>query len=546
MMDMKRIYNILLIMILSLFLLPLGGCFDSDINRSMYEADGEEMQRENHIVGATLKGMQGLVIPTREHLYQFMDAMAGGAYGGYLEGIVDTWVMKFSTFNPEQGWLKSPFADPIKDMYPQYRDMLNKTDDPVALAFGKILRVCIMHRVTDIYGPIPYSKMMDNDNSGEDLAVPYDSQEQVYTQMLKELEEADKVLEENKDLSSEAFRKLEDLYYGNISKWRKFVHSMQLRIAMRMSYVNPTEAQRIAQEAVEAGVIESNEDNAMLHVAENRSELLFNNWNDYRISADLVSIMKGYEDPRLDKMFVKGVQTVDQDGEKVDVYDYYGVRIGIFTQKKDDMINLYSKQVISSTDPYLWMNAAEVTFLRAEGALRGWDMGGDAQALYEKAIALSFEERGGTTGADRYVKDTEKKPIDYVNPMDGADIKYSHSAVSTITIAWEPGAENFERNLERIITQKWIAIFPLGLEAWAEHRRTGYPKLLPAVENKDPNNSVNVTIGPRRLPFPADEYTGNPKYIDQAVEMLNGPDAAGTKLWWDKKDHSIENSQSSN
>ena len=493
MMDMKRIYNILLIMILSLFLLPLGGCFDSDINRSMYEADGEEMQRENHIVGATLKGMQGLVIPTREHLYQFMDAMAGGAYGGYLEGIVDTWVMKFSTFNPEQGWLKSPFADPIKDMYPQYRDMMNKTDDPVALAFGKILRVCIMHRVTDIYGPIPYSKMMDNDNSGEDLAVPYDSQEQVYTQMLKELEEADKVLEENKDLSSEAFRKLEDLYYGNISKWRKFVHSMQLRIAMRMSYVNPTEAQRIAQKAVEAGVIESNEDNAMLHVAENRSELLFNNWNDYRISADLVSIMKGYEDPRLDKMFVKGVQTVDQDGEKVDVYDYYGVRIGIFTQKKDDMINLYSKQVISSTDPYLWMNAAEVTFLRAEGALRGWNMGGDAQALYEKAIALSFEERGGATGADQYVKDATKKPIDYVNPMDGADIKYSHPAVSTITIAWEPGAEYFERNLERIITQKWIAIFPLGLEAWAEHRRTGYPKLLPAVENKDPNNCLLYT-----------------------------------------------------
>ena len=111
-------------------------------------------------------------------------------------------------------------------------------------------------------------------------------------------------------------------------------------------------------------------------------------------------------------------------------------------------------------------------------------------------------------------------------------------------MAWSGG--DFEKSLEQIITQKWIAIFSLGLEAWAEHRRTGYPKLLPAVENKDPNNSVNVTIGPRRLPFPADEYTGNPKYIDQAVEMLNGPDAAGTKLWWDKKDHSIENSQSSN
>ena len=536
--NMKRIYYLQRIILSVLLLLPLSGCFDSDINRKMYEADDNEMQRENHIVGATLRVMQGLVSPTREHLYQFMDAMVGGAYGGYMEGIVDTWVMKFSTFNPEQGWLKSPFADPITDLYPQYLKMWSVTDVPVALELGKILRGCVMHRVTDIYGPIPYSQMLSNDNLGENLSVPYDSQEQVYTQMLKELEEADKVLEENKDLSSEAFRKLEDLYYGNISKWRKFLHSMQLRIAMRMSYVNPTEAQRIAENAVAVGVIEANEDNAMLHVAENRSELLFNNWSDYRISADMVSVMKGYEDPRLDVMFVKGTNTVEVGGEKQEVNDFYGVRIGIFTEKKDDMINLYSKQIISSTDPYLWMNAAEVTFLRAEGALRGWNMGGEPQALYEKAIALSFDERGAK-GADKYVKDAEKKPVKYVDPM-GA---YSADAVSEITIAWEQGSgkEIFERNLERIITQKWIAIFPLGLEAWAEHRRTGYPRLLPAVENKDPNNSVDVTIGPRRLPYPADEYNSNGANIAKAVQMLGGTDAAGTPLWWDAKDHSVEN-----
>ncbi len=154
---MKRIYYLQRIILSVFMLLPLCPVvFDSEINRKMYEADDDEMQRENHIVGATLRVMQGLVSPTREHLYQFMDAMAGGAYGGYLEGIVDTWVMKFSTFNPEQGWLKSPFADPITEMYPQYRDMLNKTDDPCGTGFGrKILRVCIMHRVTDMYGPIP-------------------------------------------------------------------------------------------------------------------------------------------------------------------------------------------------------------------------------------------------------------------------------------------------------------------------------------------------------------------------------------------------------
>ena len=115
--------------------------------------------------------------------------------------------------------------------------------------------------------------------------------------------------------------------------------------------------------------------------------------------------------------------------------------------------------------------------------------------------------------------------------------------MSEITIAWEQGSgkEIFERNLERIITQKWIAIFPLGLEAWAEHRRTGYPRLLPAVENKDPNNSVDVTIGPRRLPYPADEYNSNGANIAKAVQMLGGTDAAGTPLWWDAKDHSVEN-----
>ena len=113
---------------------------------------------------------------------------------------------------------------------------------------------------------------------------------------------------------------------------------------------------------------------------------------------------------------------------------------------------------------------------------------------------------------------------------------YSAQSPSSITIAWNEDKENtrFEENLERIITQKWIAIFPLGLEAWAEHRRTGYPKLLPAVENKDPNNSVNVAIGPRRLPYPADEYTTNNVNVNNAVSsLLKGTDNMATRMWWD-------------
>ena len=88
--------------------------------------------------------------------------------------------------------------------------------------------------------------------------------------------------------------------------------------------------------------------------------------------------------------------------------------------------------------------------------------------------------------------------------------------------------------VERIITQKWIAIFPLGIEAWSEYRRTGYPRLLPAVENKSAG-TVNVKYGARRIPYPSEEYTENPVHLQEAISMLNGRDNAGTRVWWDVK-----------
>jgi len=113
------------------------------------------------------------------------------------------------------------------------------------------------------------------------------------------------------------------------------------------------------------------------------------------------------------------------------------------------------------------------------------------------------------------------------------------SPQSTITVAWNAAAD-FETNLERIITQKWIAIFPLGTEAWTEHRRTGYPRLLPAVVDNS-GGAVNVALGARRMPYPVEEYTENPTNLQAAVSALNGEsvngagDTQGTRVWWDRK-----------
>ena len=105
---------------------------------------------------------------------------------------------------------------------------------------------------------------------------------------------------------------------------------------------------------------------------------------------------------------------------------------------------------------------------------------------------------------------------------------------SRSTIAWEDGGANFERNLEGVITQKWIAIFPLCVEAWSEFRRTGYPKLIPVVENKS-GGTIDSGVMIRRLWYPPLEYSENPKNIASAVAALGGPDNGGTRLWWDKK-----------
>ena len=529
---MKHTTSIIKLFSLALLLISGYACtgnFDK-INQKDYQVDKEELGREGYNVGASLKGLQGLVIPTEEHLYQFVEALDAGSIAGYI-GCTVEWTAKFETYNPPTDWLEAPFSDLITRTYPFYRDLLDETEDPVALALGKLLRVSIMHRVTDMYGPIPYSKIISK--TGEvSLTVPYDSQEEVYKQMFKELDEVRDVLNDNLTLSAEAFRRFDNVYQGNLSKWLKFTNSLKLRMAMRLTYIPEMkeEARRIAEEAVASGVITLNADNALLKVEENRAAMIFNDWNDHRVGADIISYMNGYKDPRREKMFtivkVKGTTpNTEADG-------YAGIRIGIDVASKNKMTGAYSKPIISSSSSFMWMNAAEITFLRAEGALRGWNMGGDAKDLYNDAIALSFEQYGAS-GVEAYIADATNKPEAYTDPVSGTYTDRGGPR-STITIAWENDEEKFERNLERIITQKWIANFPLGVEAWSEFRRTGYPHLIPVVENKS-GGAINSDQMIRRLWYPPIEYTENLSNINSAIGMLGGPDNGGTKLWWDKK-----------
>ena len=525
---MKQVKSFLKIFSLGLLLVGGAACtgnFD-EINRKEYEVTKEEQGRENYNIGTTLRGLHGLVVPTKEHLYQFIEALAAGPFAGYY-GTTLVRTDKFETYNPSVDWQDKTYGDIFTESYPLYRDLQDQSDDPVALALAKLLRVAIMHRMTDMYGPIPYSKVIDEQGSVS-LNVPYDSQEAVYKQMLKELDEVSSVLKENLTIGSEAFRKFDDVYYGDVSKWYKFANSLKLRMAIRMVYVDPTTAQQVAQDAVDAGVITDNADNAEMKVEENRAAMVFNGWSDHRMGADLLCYMNGYQDPRREKMFTQVEITETVGGKPTKVSGFAGIRIGIDVVNKESVIDRYSKPIISTASPYPWMNAAEVTFLRAEGALRGWTMGGTAKSFYEQGVRMSFEENNAA-GVDDYLADNTSTPGAFADNV-GSD-NYTFS--SKVTPAWDDNAD-FEGQLERIITQKWIAIYPDGPEGWSEYRRTGYPEVIPVVRNSS-NGTIDTELQVRRLPYTRDEKINNASGVASGISALGGQDTGGTKLWWDKR-----------
>ena len=496
------------------------------LNTNPNEVTAGQMETNNYRTGTKVLALQNQVIPVEEHMYQFNEALTGGPFAGYTGSTVDTWLTRFETFNPSADWRKWPFANVITETYAPYRGIMS-SEDEMAQAFGKLMRVAIMHRVTDCYGPIPYSDILTN----ESIFVKYDSQKDIYVKMFEELDSAISVLKENMNLDPSAWSKYDLVYYGNIGQWYRYANSLKLRMAMRVSYVDENLARTKASEAIASGVILSNADNAAMHAVENRTTLLFNDWNDHRVGADIICYMNGYNDPRREKMFTQ--VDVNEDGKTVK--GYAGVRVGSDINSKDAFVHAYSSMLVRSGDPYLWMNAAEVSFLMSEYELR-WGDPARAQGLYENGIRLSFEERGAA-GAEEYLSDDTSKPSSYTDPLG----TYSVSRrPSEITIQWDDKADS-EVNLERIITQKWIAIYPLGVEGWSEYRRTGYPKLFDAPQDKS-GGDVDLNHHARRLPYPVEEYQQNRENLEAAVKMLDAEntgdrrgDKMGTRLWWDVK-----------
>lgn len=512
----KRLYTGLIAAGSLLFAVSCTGDFE-DFNRNPAQPTDEEIMEGYYKLGAFFPQMLNYAYPAQENAYQMGENLVGDPYGRYLS-VANSWTTTFSTFNAPAGWINSPFNDAFEKVYGGWAQVKDLTGGEGQLyAWAQILRVTAMQRITDMYGPIPYSQI-----EGGSIAVGYDSQEQVYRSMFTDLDNAIAVLTEfvaeNPDYS--AMATFDQVYGGNFSKWIRYANSLKLRMAMRIVYADEAFARQKAEEAVNhpGGMIISNGDIAENAFPSNPIWTMTTAWGDSRVCADIVAYMNGYQDPRLSSYFTKS----QHEGGS----EYLGLRTGIAISGKD-WSNKYSSTTYVQSDKTLWFNAAETAFLRAEGAIRGWNMGGTAQEFYEEGIRLSFSQ-WGAGGADTYIQNETLKPAGIEDP----DPELAAAPISTITIKWSE-SDPFETKLERVITQKWIAMYPLGQEAWSEQRRTGYPKFFPVKVNSGDDSNLTTRLA-SRIPFPPDEKNNNAQNYEGAVNLLGGTDNYSTKLWWDK------------
>ena len=510
---MKRFINKFSILLVGFVLLAQGCTKDfTEINTDPTSAGAEAFNPNSLLTSAQLRytGSTDFAFETwRTNLIYFSVMMQ------HLANVNGYWVGDKSRNNPgyEASYFERAYDEQVKYAVDLVRFTEGKPEYPNLHNVGRIMKVLVFHRLTDIYGEVPYSEA--GLGFYEQIFTPkYDTQESIYDHMLSELESAAANLNPNEDALSGDL-----IYAGDLDKWKKLANSLMLRLAMRLSKRNAAKAQQWAEKAAAAGVMTSNDDNALIrHDASSdrltpcRNSIVMNlpyESPNMRLSQTFVNWMKSKSDPRL---FVYGK---NPDGT-TNPATTFGMPNGYDLTNKpvsgapgypanglDGYIAPNLAVIGKMNGPTFILTYAEVELLLAEAAQRGWNAGGSASDHYNKGVkaALTYLSQYDPAGAiDAAVADA------YV----GAN-------------ALQAGSE-----LQQIAEQYWAATFLNEYEAFANWRRTGFPQLTPTTF---PDDITNGQI-PRRLRYPTGEYSNNEAHIQEAVAR-QGADDLLTRVWWD-------------
>ncbi len=370
------------------------------------------------------------------------------------------------------------------------------------LGVALVLRAWLFGLLTDCYGDVPYSEAL---RAREGINYPrYDSQEQVYQGIIRELERANALIG-----STDEVLRGDVLFQGNTQKWKRLANALRVRYLMRISAKQDVAAalQLIIANPDSMPLLRSNADNAVMNYRSNPPDqfpfyrFTPGFFNEFRASKGLLELMVEYNDTRLNVFYrptpatentanpqYAGIPNGLPDNEALAYNGGLEHQSRISAYFYEDAITPRGLQVAKG----VIMTFAELQFLLAEAAEKGY-ITGNASDFYRQGIRASFEYYGLDATA------------------------YLNSGLTNYT-----GPR--EEKLKQIGFQKWIALYMQGLEAWFEWRRTSNPNLLPAESNQNENRI------PVRFAYPRREQVLNTRHYIEAIQR-QGPDNINTRMW---------------
>ena len=445
----------------------------------------------------------------------------------------------------------------VDEMYNKGVDMELEFHQGVAL----VMKSYVFGLITDLWGDAPYSQALKGEQGGDENIKPvFDSQEDIYAGILADLETANTLFSGNQN-DYEGISAVQDvLLEGDVMSWRKFANSLALRYYMRLSEKDPSTARAGIEKIVDDPenypiILDANDDVTMEYPGASTADAWPTNtvfgqleqgsYRRVKMCATLVDTMQGLNDPRLelwakkvDVPLVVVASPADRD-ETVDgiryvgpdAVDKYVSQFGFAPDEDPEYVGLppswsnlpqaynmnpdnnwaqaplnphashLNERYMNTSGPLLksrLLTAAEVQFVIAEAALKGWTSE-SAQPHYEAGVQASLKAWGKSGDYSSYILNT---------------------------------GVAYEGTLEQIMEQKWIASWTAAAEAWFDYRRTGLPAL-------QPGNVVKRDALPLRFYYSVDEMDYNPENSQAAIDLLettafsaeDGENSAWSKMW---------------
>lgn len=538
----------------------MTSCTDSfeDLNTSGVQVNPNELP-----FSAQCAEPMNYCYPPQQNMFQFWTNLTIDLYGGYF--MTPNGNFTNGDMGENRGHSGGMYENYYLHIFNNTRRIIADCDATNQLGLAGVMRIVQAYgtlMTTDAYGPLAYSSIL----SGEyESYFPFDSQQDIYISMLKDLEKAITDIKNMSEAEKLTLATFDSWCQADTELWIKIANTMRLRMALRLSKRESEmsavgmDLKTIASDAAPNTLATVNKDIVIDKSLENEMWLMFN-WGDCGFNANLVTLMSGMKDPRQPLYMTKNINDItvkEGETEKVVVpknTQYIGIRFAAGLPGKPNSWSNYSGWIDTPNAlgvyamPLPIFKAAESYFLLAEAKLR-WNIGNESiQSLYEKGIRVSMENELAYRG--KYVEISaypENAIEDYINGttgqidlVDPANQALNTPALNKLGVKWDEGATD-EQKLERIIIQKYLALFPLSTEAWAEQRRTGYPRLFQAYVNES-NGAVDTEEGVRRVIYSSNAYDTNAKGLEGGLELLNkensskkgiSGDKGGTHVWWD-------------